>query len=54
MKVRVLKEKWGNYSEGQEIDLPESTALACIKSGAVEDAAEATEQKDSPKKSKKK
>lgn len=36
MKVRVILDKWGNHSKDDELDLPESTAKACIKAGAVE------------------
>lgn len=37
MKVVVIVPKWGTYKEGDEIDMPESTARACILKGVVED-----------------
>lgn len=42
MDVRVIKKVFGNYKTGDIIPMPESTALACIKSGVVE-AVESTE-----------
>jgi len=37
MEVRVKLKRWGSYSEGETLDIPNrSTALACIKAGAVE------------------
>jgi hypothetical protein len=50
MEVIVLKPKWGIYNQGDIIDLPDSTALACIKSGAVADAAEEKKQSKKPSK----
>lgn len=39
--VRVIVEKWGTYKKGDILtDVPDSTALACIKAGVVEDASE--------------
>ena len=34
-KVEVILEKWGRYKKGDTIEMPESTAKGCIKSGAV-------------------
>jgi len=55
MEVRVIKKQFGNYKEGDIIDMPDSTALACIKSGVVEAAedTEKTEVKPNPKNKKK-
>ena len=36
MKVKVLAEKWGRYSQGDELDLEESTAKAIAKHGLIE------------------
>lgn len=35
MEVEVIAPKWGTYSKGDIIDMHESTAIACVKSGFV-------------------
>lgn len=41
LDVRVIVEKWGTYKKGDILtDVPDSTALVCIKAGVVEDASE--------------
>jgi len=53
MKVEVILKKWGSYKQGDQIDLPDTTAKACIKSGAVKEIdSESTESKTSNKKKK--
>ena len=37
MKVRVKVSVFGNYKKGDEIEMHDSTAKACIKHGKVED-----------------
>ena len=53
MDVKVIIKKWGNYNQGDILSLPDSTAIACIKSGAVESVGNNEEVK-SPKKEVKK
>lgn len=49
MKVEVIAEKWGLYKSGDIIpSMPDSTALACIKSGVVK----SLEYEEAPKKEK--
>lgn len=53
MDVKVIIEKWGNYIKGDVIEgMPESTAIAIIKRGVVEEVGEEKEVK--PKKNTKK
>ena len=50
MDVRVTVDKWGRYSKGDIIkDMPESTALACIKSGSVEEVKEKAKKEEKSK-----
>lgn len=51
MKVEVVIKKWGNYSKGESLDIPdESTARACIKNGAVKEfGKKEAKQKVTPK-----
>lgn len=46
MKVVVIVPKWGTYKEGDEIDMPESTARACIVKGVVKDPNSDDDQED--------
>ncbi|RZK45847.1 MAG: hypothetical protein EOO97_00395 [Pedobacter sp.] len=46
MKVVVIVPKWGTYKEGDEIDMPESTARACIVKGVVKDPNADDDQED--------
>lgn len=45
MKVRVILPIWGNYKKGDELELPESTAIACEKVKAVEIVGQEKQQK---------
>lgn len=48
MKVEVIADKWGLYKSGDELELPTSTALACIKAGVIK----SLEDDNEPKKEK--
>jgi hypothetical protein len=51
MEVRVKVKKWGNYSEGDTLDIAnQTTALACIKVGNVEAISDEAKPKAKAKK----
>ena len=50
MKVVVINKPFGTYQVGEELEMIESTALACIKSGVVEAADGEREAKSKKKK----
>lgn len=55
MKVRVKDEKWGRYKKGDLVEIEnESTALACIKAGAVESTEVKANEPKKPKTAKSK
>lgn len=49
MKVKVIVPKWGKYSQGDELEMEESTAKAIAKHGLIELPGEASDD-DRPKK----
>lgn len=54
MKVEVIVAKWGSYKSGDQLDLPDSTAIACIKKSVVKSLEDGSEEKKvvKPKKNK--
>lgn len=45
MKVEVALKKWGTYSKGETLEMNDTTAKACIKSGAVKKFKKVTTKK---------
>lgn len=54
MDIEVLADVWGKYKKGDVVkNIPDSTALACIKTGKVKEAGTETPDSKTPKKKKK-